>query len=274
MRRLSPSSQGLAAGWLALAALALAGCARDSAAAGAAAADLSAAVPIYTYEVVHVWPHDPGAFTEGLLCLPGGFLESTGQLGASTLRKVDLQTGRILAQVKLPDEDFGEGTAVLGGKIYQLTWQNHKAFVYDFGSMLEQGEFTYEGEGWGLTTDGRSLIMSDGTNRIQFRDPATFAVTRTISVLRDGQPLNQLNELEYVRGEIFANIWQTDLVARIDPATGRLLGLIDFSGLLSPAERARTDVLNGIAYDPDGDRLFVTGKYWPKLFEVRLRPKG
>ena len=271
MKRSAARSKALAAGWLALAVAALAGCARNSAAAGAAE---SAAVPTYTSEVVHVWPHDPGAFTEGLLCLPGGYLESTGQYGASTLRKVDLQTGRVLAEVKLPDADFGEGTAVFGGKIYQLTWQNHQAFVYSFDSMLAQGEFTYEGEGWGLTTDGRSLIMSDGTNQIRFRDPATFAVTRTISVRRDGQPLNQLNELEYVQGEIFANIWQTDLVARIDPATGNLLGLIDFSGLLSPAERARADVLNGIAYDPAGDRLFVTGKYWPKLFEVRLRPKG
>jgi len=163
---------------------------------------------------------------------------------------------------------------VLGDKIYQLTWQSQTGFVYDLESMELEREFSYTGEGWGLTTDGRSLIMSDGTNQIRFLDPATFQVTRTISVFSQGQPLRQLNELEYVKGEILANIWETQSVARIDPATGRLLGLVDFSGLLAPEDRdSHTDVLNGIAYDAGGDRLFVTGKDWPKLFEVRLKPR-
>ena len=164
---------------------------------------------------------------------------------------------------------------VLDGKIFQLTWKNQKGFVYGLESFEVERDFTYTGEGWGLTTDGRSLIMSDGSNQIRFIDPATFKVTRTISVERHGLPISQLNELEWVKGELYANIWQTQTVARIDPASGRLLGLIDFSGLLTPADyrSGGVDVLNGIAYDAAGDRLFVTGKNWPKLFEVRVRPK-
>jgi glutamine cyclotransferase len=163
---------------------------------------------------------------------------------------------------------------VLGDKIYQLTWQNRTGFVYDVDGMSLEREFAFTGEGWGLTTDGRSLIMSDGTNRIRFIDPVTFKVTRTIGVFNHGAPLNSLNELEYVKGELFANIWQTQSVVRIDPATGRILGMVDFSGLPLPADFDRiTNVLNGIAYDAAGDRLFVTGKNWPKLFEVRLKPR-
>jgi len=244
------------------------------AASAAAIAKAEGPVPIYTYEVVNVWPHDRGAFTEGLTYLKGILLESTGLNGSSTLRKVDLPTGRVLQEVRLPSQYFGEGMTVLGDKIYQLTWQSQTGFVYDLESMELEREFSYTGEGWGLTTDGRSLIMSDGTNQIRFLDPATFQVTRTISVFSQGQPLRQLNELEYVKGEILANIWETQSVARIDPATGRLLGLVDFSGLLAPEDRdSHTDVLNGIAYDAGGDRLFVTGKDWPKLFEVRLKPR-
>jgi len=231
-------------------------------------------VPTYSYDVVNVWPHDRGAFTEGLTYLKGILLESTGLNGVSTLRKVDLQTGRVLQEVELSSEYFGEGMTVLGDRIFQLTWKNQKGFVYNLETMEVEREFSYTGEGWGLTTDGQSLIMSNGTNQIQFLDPATFQVTRTISVFSQGQPLNLLNELEYVKGEIFANIWQTQSVARIDPATGNLLGLVDFSGLLAPEDRdSHTDVLNGIAYDAGGDRLFVTGKDWPKLFEVRLKPR-
>jgi glutamine cyclotransferase len=254
----------------------LAGCG-DKAPTAAAAVPPSgteAAVPIYTYEVVNVFPHDRAAFTEGLTYLKGILLESTGLNGSSTLRKVDLPTGRVLQEVRLSSQYFGEGMTVLGDKIYQLTWQSQTGFVYDLESMELEREFSYTGEGWGLTTDGRSLIMSDGTNQIRFLDPATFQVTRTISVFSQGQPLRLLNELEYVKGEILANIWETQSVARIDPATGRLLGLIDFSGLLAPEDRdSHTDVLNGIAYDTAGDRLFVTGKDWPKLFEVRLKPR-
>jgi glutamine cyclotransferase len=179
----------------------------------------------------------------------------------------------VLQEVRLDSQYFGEGMTELGGKVYQLTWKNQKGFVYDLAGLEVKREFDYSGEGWGLTNDGQSLIMSDGTHEIRFIDPATFKVTRTIAVFREGGPLHQLNELEYVKGEIYANIWQTSLVARIDPATGRLLGLIDFSGLLTPADRRGTDVLNGIAYDAAGDRLFVSGKYWPKLFEVRVRPQ-
>jgi glutamine cyclotransferase len=256
---------------LALAALALAGCGDRQ-----PAADPRAPVPVSGYEIVHAWPHDPAAFTEGLSWLGPELLESTGLYGESSLRKVDLATGRVLQRVNLPPKYFGEGTVVLGDKIYQLTYREQKVFVYNLATMDEVGEFSYVGEGWGLTTDGHSLIMDNGSNHIQFRDPATFEVTRTISVFNQGEPLERLNELEYVKGELYANIWQLPLMARIDPATGRLLGLVDFSGLLSSADynaNPPPDVLNGIAYDAEHDRLFVTGKYYPKLFEVRLKAK-
>jgi len=228
----------------------------------------------YTYEVVAVWPHDRSAFTQGLVFRSGSFLESTGLYGESTLREVDVTTGRVLKQVPLSREYFGEGLAVVGDKAYQLTWQNHKVFVYAADTFQRLGEFDYPGEGWGLATDGRLLILSDGTNRIRFVDPATFAVVRTVDVAMAGKPLSQLNELEYINGEIFANVWQTDLVVRIDPANGVVRGVIDFAGLLSPLDRRRdTDVLNGIAYDASADRLFVTGKRWPSIFEVRLKVK-
>jgi len=261
-----PGSGWLVAGLLAFALLGTGACGRDPAP--------QTTVPVYGYQVVHSWPHDRGAFTEGLLYHDGILLESTGLNGASTLRKVDLESGRVLAEVKLPTEYFGEGTTVLGGRVYQLTWQNRKGFIYDLATLGREGEFSYEGEGWGLTTDGRSLIMSDGSNQIRFLDPATFRVTRTISVLNQGQPLRMLNELEYIKGEIYANVWQTAFVVRIDPASGRLLGMIDLTGLLQPGDYdEHTDVLNGIAYDPVGDRIFVTGKDWPRLFEVRLVPR-
>lgn len=257
--------------------LVLAGCSKDptpaTAAARAAPATTFPPAALATYEVVNVFPHDRGAFTEGLIFLKGILLESTGLYGHSALRKVDLASGRVQQEVRLDSQYFGEGMTELGGKIYQLTWKNQRGFVYALDTFDVKREFTYEGEGWGLTHDSQSLIMSDGTNQLRFIDPTTFKVTRTIAVFRDGQPLHQLNELEYVRGEIYANIWQTPLVARIDPENGRLLGLIDFSGLLTAADQRGSDVLNGIAYDAAGDRLFVTGKYWPKLFEVRVRPK-
>lgn len=232
------------------------------------------ATPVYSYDVVSVLPHDPRAFTQGLVFLDGLFLESTGLNGESTLRRVDLKSGRVLQQIEVSPQYFAEGLALLGNRLFQLTWQNHKAFVYDLESFQLQREFTYEGEGWGLTTDGQWLILSDGTAEIRFLDPTTFEVKRRFRVEFNARPLERLNELEYVKGEIFANLWGADYVARIDPATGRVLGMIDFSGLLSPQDRApNTDVLNGIAYDAKADRLFVTGKRWPKLFEVRLKPK-
>ncbi len=257
----------------------LTGCdARSAAPAAAAPAPTAAApaapVPISTYEIIHTYPHDRTAFTQGLIYLKGIFLESTGLHGSSSLRKVDPSTGRVLQLTRVPAQYFAEGMTVLGDKIYQLTWKDQKGFIYDLERFEKTGEFTYTGEGWGLTTDGTSLILSDGTHVLRFLDSATFKVTRTVSVFQNGQPLRHLNELELVRGELLANIWQTNTVARIDPATGRLLGLIDFTGLLSPTDyAANTDVLNGIAYDATSDRLFVTGKNWPKLFEVRLKPR-
>ncbi len=253
----------------------LAAAASSAPAPAAPSANTADVVPISGYEIVNTYPHDRGAFTQGLIHYQGIFLESTGLHGGSSLRKVDPSSGRVLQLTRVPAQYFAEGMTVLGDKIYQLTWQNQKGFIYDLERFEKTGEFAYTGEGWGLTTDGTSLILSDGTHLIRFLDPVTFRVTRTIAVLQNGQPLRQLNELELVRGELLANIWQTNTVARIDPATGRLLGLIDFSGLLAPADYAgNTDVLNGIAYDAKNDRLFVTGKNWPKLFEVRLKPRS
>jgi glutaminyl-peptide cyclotransferase len=230
--------------------------------------------PVYGYDVVHVWPHDRGAFTQGLVFLDGVLLESTGLYGQSSLRRVDLETGKVLKTITVPSQYFAEGLAALDGKLYQLTWKNQKCFVYDLETFRQQREFTYPGEGWGLTTDGHSLIMSDGTAQIRFLDPTNFAETRRITVFAHGQPVTNLNELEYVKGEIFANVWLTPAVARIDPASGKVVGAIDFRGLLTREDWTNgTDVLNGIAYDAARDRLFVTGKRWPKLFEVRLKVK-
>ena len=257
--------------------LALAACAKPAANTAPSvpvspAAQLTAAVVRYSYEVVATWPHDRRAFTQGLVFRHGNLLESTGLNGQSTLREADMKTGAILKQVEVPAQFFAEGLAVLGDRAYQLTWQNHKGFVYDVDTFRLEREFAYEGEGWGLTTDGRVLILSDGTSQIRFLDPATFQVRRTIKVVADGKPISRLNELEWINGEIFANVWQTDEVVRIDPATGVVRGTIDFSGLLAPQDRGpETDVLNGIAYDAESDRLFITGKRWPKIFEVRLK---
>lgn len=234
----------------------------------------SNAVTTYTLEVVHPWPHDRGAFTQGLVFRNGSLIESTGLYGRSSLREVDLRTGSISKQVTVPMEYFAEGLAAIGSKLYQLTWREHKGFVYDADTFQKIGEFSYEGEGWGLATDGTHLILSDGTAQIRFLDPSDFSVVRTIDVRQDGQPVERLNELEFVRGEIFANVWQTDRILRIDASSGRVVGVIDCAGLLPAADRApNTDVLNGIAYDAASDRLILTGKLWPEYFEVRLRAK-
>lgn len=228
--------------------------------------------PVSGYRIVAEYPHDPDAFTQGLSIHNGGLYEGTGLEGESTLRRVDLVSGEVLQSRELDDEYFGEGIAVMNDRIYQLTWQSGTCFVYDRETFDLLGTFSYEGEGWGLTTDGERLIMSDGTSRLVFRDPETFADLGHIDVRDAGIPVSSLNELEYVEGEIWANVWQTDRVARIDPTSGLVTGWIDLSGLLSTEEREThtVDVLNGIAYDAETGRVFVTGKWWPKLFEIEL----
>lgn len=228
-------------------------------------------VPIYAYQIVNTYHHYPGAFTQGLVYLNGFLYESTGIQGESTFRKVDLTTGQVLQSKPLDLQYFGEGLALLGGKAYQLTWMNQKGFVYDVQSFGDLPSFAYAGQGWGLTTDGHSLIMSNGSNRITFYNPNTMAIERSIDVFENGRGLTMLNELEYINGEIFANVWLTDRIVRIDPANGTLKSWIDMSGLLTPAERLSTDnVLNGIAFDAATGRIFVTGKRWPKLFEIKI----
>ncbi|MDQ2977383.1 MAG: glutaminyl-peptide cyclotransferase [Acidobacteriota bacterium] len=229
-------------------------------------------VPTYGYEVVNTWPHDTGAYTQGLVFQDGKLLESTGEVGHSSLRRVELETGKVLQKVDVPPPYFAEGIALFKGKIYQLTWQHQRGFIYDAGSFQKLSDFTYFGEGWGLTNDGNHLILSDGSNRIRFLDPENFQVKKVITVLDRGKPVSQLNELEYIQNEIYANVWHDDRIARIDPATGRVVGWIDLKGLLAPGEVSDEEaVLNGIAYDAATGRLFVTGKLWPKLFEIRLR---
>jgi glutaminyl-peptide cyclotransferase len=230
-------------------------------------------LPMYGYQVVRTYPHDPKAFTQGLQYVDGYLYEGTGQVGQSSIRKVELETGKVLQKRDVPPPYFGEGITVWNNEIIELTWQSHVAFVYDKNTFEPRRTYQYAGEGWGLTRDATSLFMSDGTDELRVLDPATFAEQRRIKVTAAGAPLKNLNELELVKGEIFANVWQTDHIARIAPATGRVLGYVDLRGLLTPAERANTDVLNGIAYDAVHDRLFITGKWWPKLFEIRLVKK-
>jgi glutamine cyclotransferase len=231
-------------------------------------------VPIYGYEVVHVYTHDPEAFTQGLVFHDGKLLESTGEEGRSSLRRVELETGKVLQKVDVPEPYFAEGITLLKGKIYQLTWQHELGFIYDAWTFEKIGKFNYQGEGWGLTNDGQSLILSDGSNRLRFLDPDNFQVRKTIAVVDGTTPVREINELEYVQGEIYANIWHADRIARIDPQTGRIVGWIDLTGLLAPGEvHDHEAVLNGIAYDETNGRLFVTGKLWPKLFEIRLTRK-
>jgi glutamine cyclotransferase len=236
------------------------------------ASRITRTTPKYGYEVVHVYPHDRQAFTQGLVFQDGKLLESTGQEGRSSLRSVDLDSGQVLRKVDVARQYFAEGMTILNGKVYQLTWQNHLGFIYDYKTLQQIGQFNYEGEGWGLTNDGQSLILSDGTNRLRFLDPDSFRVTRTITVTADGKPINQLNELEFVQGEIFANIWHDQRIANINPQTGAVTSWIDCTGLLSSGEATDHEaVLNGIALDESSGRLFVTGKLWPKLFEIKIR---
>ena len=229
-----------------------------------------AAKPIYGYSVVRVFPHDRSAFTEGLSYEHGQLWESTGLEGRSSVRRVDLDTGRVLQAHDLPPQDFGEGVVRWGPNLYQLTWREQFGYVYDAATLSVKGQFHYRGEGWAFTKDDHHLYMSDGTADLRVLDPLTLQEVRRIHVTEDGRPVKNLNELEWVKGEIFANVWQTNLIARIDPVTGDVRGWIDLAGLLPVADAAGVDVLNGIAYDSSGDRLFVTGKDWPKLFQIRL----
>ncbi|MGI9036276.1 MAG: glutaminyl-peptide cyclotransferase [Pyrinomonadaceae bacterium] len=241
----------------------------------------SGKVPVYTYEIVNTYKHDPKAFTEGLFYQDGFLYESTGQPGASSLRKVELETGKVVQKFDLPKEDFGEGIAMFGDKIYQLTWQQGICRVFDAASFKLLKELNYAGEGWGMTRDDKNLIMSDGTHVIRYVDPETFQTVRTIATFdEDGKPLMDINELELIKGEIWANVWHSEnigkpnTIARIDPQTGKLLGWIDLQGI-SPddVDRDPENTMNGIAYDAARDRIFVTGKDWKKLFEIKVKPK-
>lgn len=231
----------------------------------------AAAVPVQGFKVVHSYPHDSQAFTQGLFFHDGFLYEGTGLRGRSTIRKVELETGRVLQAVELPDAFFGEGISQWGDRLIGITWQEQTAFVLDLKTFKLWRKFNYPGEGWGLTHNDRELVMSDGTPELRFLDPATFKELRRVKVTADGQPVHELNELEWVDGEILANVWQTDRIARIDPKTGRVTAWIDLAGLLPDDQRLNADaVLNGIAYDPKTKRLFVTGKLWPRLFEIQL----
>ncbi|WP_029086212.1 glutaminyl-peptide cyclotransferase [Brevundimonas aveniformis] len=230
--------------------------------------------PVEVFEVVNVFPHDPEAFTQGLIYVDGRMFESTGRY-PSTVREVRLEDGEILARTTLDLSLFGEGLTEIEGRLYSLTWQGGQGFIWDRDDLTDPiGTFRYEGEGWGLTDNDDQLILSDGTPVIRFLDPETFEVTRQVTVTFRGQPVSRLNELEWVNGQILANIWLQDLIVRIDPETGDVVGVIDLTDVFPAAQRARPrdDVLNGIAWDEDGQRLFVTGKDWPHLFEIRLVP--
>jgi glutamine cyclotransferase len=231
-----------------------------------------ATAPVFGFSVELTYPHDANAFTQGLEYVGGYLYESTGLNGRSSIRKVKLETGAVLRRREIPRDYFGEGITIWKSALIELTWQSQVAFVYDRDTFEPRRMFTYTGEGWGLTHDASSLIMSDGTADLRFLDPETFKERRRVTVTDGGRPVPRLNELEYVKGQVFANIWTTDDIVRIDPASGRVLGRIDLRGLL-PASSTPADVLNGIAYDQTGDRLFVTGKLWPRLFEIKIRPR-
>lgn len=233
-----------------------------------------ASTPVYGFQVVQSWPHDPNAYTQGLVYRDGKLYEGTGLNGQSSLREVELETGAVLRRHDLERQYFGEGIALFRGRLYQLTWRSQVGFIYDAATFQQVGRFEYPTEGWGLTDDGTSLIMSDGSSTLRFLDPATLAVQRTLRVTDAGREVPLLNELEFIKGELYANVYLQDDIARIDPATGKVTGWIKLSGLLPSPDRTGTeDVLNGIAYDAARDRLLVTGKRWPRLFHIRLVPR-
>jgi glutamine cyclotransferase len=232
------------------------------------------AVPEYGYEIVRAYPHDRGAYTQGLVYANGVLYEGTGMEEESSIRKVKLETGEVLQRRNVSGV-FGEGIVLWKERLIELTWKHELGFIYDLTTFEPRGQFRYPGEGWGLTHDGKRIIMSDGTAQLRFWDPDKLTETGRITVTDDGRPVDQLNELEYIKGEVWANVWNTNRIARIDPATGKVTGWIDLAGLLRPEDRNDlTDVLNGIAYDAAGERIFVTGKRWPKLFEIRVVRKS
>jgi len=234
------------------------------------AVPFAATTPVYAAREVRSWPHDRQAFTQGLVVHDGMLYESTGLEGKSSVRQVRLETGEVLRRTDTPAQYFGEGIGIVGDRLYQLTWKDQRGFVYDRRTLAVVDSFTYRGEGWSLTTDDSLLYMSDGSSRLRVVDPDGFRELRTIAVTEAGRPVYYLNELEWVDGEIWANVWMTQLVARIDPATGNVVGWIDLTGLLTPQEAASVDVTNGIAWDRANDRVLVTGKYWPKVVEIGL----
>lgn len=236
---------------------------------------LPAVPPTEAAAVLTTYPHDARAFTQGLFFSEGRLFESTGQHGESAVREVDLATGKVKREVRLPAEYFGEGSTGWGKTIVSLTWQHGKGFRWDRDSFRKLGEFAYTGEGWGLTQDGESLILSDGSSELRFLDPETMAERKRVTVTWRGQPVRQINELEYVRGEVLANIWHSDLIVRIDPASGAIKGVIDLRAVIASVEVGDAEsVLNGIAYDAKTGKLYVTGKRWPKLFEIALPGGG
>lgn len=224
------------------------------------------------YEVINTYPHDPTSFTQGLLWQNGGFYESTGLYGQSKLRRLEFPSGRVLKETGLQTDLFGEGLTLVDGRLIQLTWKSHRGFVYDLDSFRLLQEFTYDTEGWGLTYDGKNLILSDGSSELFYLDPQSFKPVKRLSVTMNGRPVTELNELEFIEGEIWANVWQTDLILRIAPSTGQVTSFLDLKGVLAPSDKTgKEDVLNGIAYDSDKKRIFVTGKLWPRVFEIRIK---
>lgn len=261
--------------WIGLLAMTLAACSgRTKTLRTETPAATPAAPRTYTYRVIESYPHSTDSYTQGLLFADGVMWEGTGEYGHSRLQRIDLETGRTDVVATLPRSEFGEGIALLDGKIYQLTWENNKAYVYDAATGRQLRTFAYAGEGWGLTTDGERLYMSDGSEYLRILDPETFRVQRSVPVTFRGTPVQLLNELEWIDGKIWANVYVTDQIVIIDPASGIVEGVIDLRGLLPDEEIAPdTDVLNGIAYDAASERIFVTGKRWSKLFEIEIIPQ-
>jgi glutamine cyclotransferase len=260
--------RGLLLAWLA------AGCANKSAPNSSPAPAQPRVAQDLAINVLNRFPHDKAAFTQGLLYADGKLYESTGLVGRSSLRRVDWSTGQVEASQPVEEPIFAEGLALADDELIQLSWQNGRALVWRFPSFERLREFTYTGEGWGLAFDGHRLIMSDGGSHLTFRDPHSFAPLGGVEVTRGGRPIANLNELEWALGQIYANVWMTETILRIDPATGDVTGTIDASGLLTPDERAGADVLNGIAFVPDRGTFFITGKFWPQMFEVKFVPRS